>query len=71
MLVGFALALLLNSGVRGIGIFRTIFYLPCLIPAVAATMLWLWVFNGDYGILNYGLSALTAGRTGRGRERDP
>jgi len=38
--------------------FRTIFYLPCLVPAVASAMLWLWVFNGEYGILNYGLSGV-------------
>ncbi|HPD29284.1 MAG TPA: sugar ABC transporter permease [Phycisphaerae bacterium] len=52
------LALLLNSGVRGLPIFRTIFYLPCLVPAVASAMLWLWVLNGDFGILNYALGAL-------------
>ncbi len=52
------LALLLNSGVRGLPIFRTIFYLPCLVPAVASAMLWLWVLNGDFGILNYALGNL-------------
>ena len=52
------LALLLNSGVRGLPIFRTIFYLPCLVPAVASAMLWLWVLNGDFGILNYALGGL-------------
>lgn len=52
------LALLLNSGVRGMPVFRTIFYLPCLVPAVASAMVWLWVFNGDFGILNYALNGL-------------
>ncbi len=52
------LALLLNSGVRALPIFRTIFYLPCLVPAVASAMLWLWVLNGDFGILNYALGGL-------------
>lgn len=52
------LALLLNSGVRGLPVFRTIFYLPCLVPAVASAMLWLWVLNGDFGILNYALGGL-------------
>lgn len=51
------LALLLNSGVRGMPIFRTIFYLPCMVPAVATTFLWLWVFNGEYGILNHAAGA--------------
>jgi len=53
-----ALAILLNSGVRGLPIFRTIFYLPCLVPAVASAMLGLWVFNGQYGVLNYALGKL-------------
>lgn len=52
------LAILLNSGVRGLPIFRTIFYLPCLVPAVASAMLWLWVFNGQYGILNHALATV-------------
>jgi multiple sugar transport system permease protein len=52
------LAILLNSGVRGLPIFRTLFYLPCLVPAVASAMLWLWVFNGQYGILNYALGGV-------------
>lgn len=52
------LAILLNSGARGLPIFRTLFYLPCLVPAVASAMLWLWVFNGQYGILNYALASV-------------
>lgn len=52
------LALLLNSGVRGLTMFRTVFYLPTLVPAVASAMLWLWILNGDFGILNYALSGL-------------
>lgn len=47
-----ALALLLNSKVRGIAFFRTIFYLPSVLPAIAVAVLWLWVFNPSYGILN-------------------
>jgi len=58
LVTAFFLALLLNSGVRGLTIFRTFFYLPCLVPAVASAMLWLWVFNGQYGILNYALNAI-------------
>ncbi|MBI4579632.1 MAG: sugar ABC transporter permease [Planctomycetes bacterium] len=49
------IATLLNSGVRGLTVFRTIFYLPSLVPIVASALLWLWVFNGQYGILNYAL----------------
>ncbi|MCW5940781.1 MAG: sugar ABC transporter permease [Fimbriimonadaceae bacterium] len=51
-----AIALLLNQKVRGIPVFRTLFYLPSLVPSVASAILWSWVFNADYGLLNMGLS---------------
>jgi multiple sugar transport system permease protein len=47
-----ALALLLNQEVRGIRVYRTLFYLPTLVPSVASAILWQWVFNADSGILN-------------------
>jgi len=47
-----SIALLLNQNVRGQKIFRTCFYLPSLVPAVAASLVWQWVFNADNGILN-------------------
>jgi multiple sugar transport system permease protein len=48
----FVVALLLNTGVRGISLFRTIWYLPALVPAVAAAALWRWILNRDFGIVN-------------------
>lgn len=54
--VGLALSLLLNTKLKGIGIFRTLFYLPSVITGVAVAMLWLWIFNPDYGLVNYFLS---------------
>lgn len=51
-----ACALLLNTGVRGQRLFRTLFYLPSIVPSVASAILWLWVFNPDNGLLNIGLS---------------
>src|SRR5699024_3301681 len=56
--VAFFVAILLNQNVRGMGIFRTIFYLPVLVPAVANSMLWLWIFNPDFGLLNSGLKLI-------------
>jgi len=47
-----AIALLLNQNVRGIKLYRTCFYLPSLVPSVAAALVWQWVFNSDNGILN-------------------
>jgi multiple sugar transport system permease protein len=49
------LAILLNQRVRGQRLFRTLFYLPSLVPAVASSLLWSWIFNSDYGLLNWAL----------------
>ncbi len=50
--VSLGLAMLLNQKLRGIAVFRTIFYMPSVIGGVATIMMWLWVFNPDYGLLN-------------------
>ncbi len=52
MIVSLSLALLLNQEVRGLPVFRTIFYLPSVVPVAASAVLWLWIFNGQFGILN-------------------
>lgn len=53
-----ALALLLNLQVHGIPIYRTLFYIPSIVPAVANSILWIWIFQPQWGLLNYGLSLL-------------
>jgi multiple sugar transport system permease protein len=53
MLVGLGIALLLNQPIRGRGLFRTLYYLPVVTPLVAASILWKWLYNGDYGLFNY------------------
>jgi multiple sugar transport system permease protein len=58
LILALALALLLNSGVRGLTVYRTIFFLPALMPMVALAVLWLWIFNGEYGVLNVFLAKL-------------
>lgn len=52
------LAILLNQKVKGISIFRTIFYLPSIVSGVATAVLWTWVFNPQFGIVNGFLSHL-------------
>lgn len=54
----FLVAHLLNQRVRGLAIFRTIFYLPTIVPAVASSILWLWLFNPDFGLFNSFLDLL-------------
>jgi multiple sugar transport system permease protein len=51
-ILAIALALLLNAKVKGLAYYRTLLFLPTLVPMVAQATLFLWVFNGDYGILN-------------------
>jgi multiple sugar transport system permease protein len=52
MLVSLGRALMLNVGNRGEGIYRTIIFLPSLVPAIASAMLWSWIFNKKLGLLN-------------------
>jgi len=54
-------AILLDSGVRGSGIYRTLFFIPTLTPLVASAIIWLWIFNSQFGMLNYAISLLTFG----------
>ena len=58
LVLGFGLALLLNTKIRGISLFRTIYYLPSIVPAVANAVLWAWIFNTEYGLANVALRAL-------------
>ncbi len=46
------LALLLNQKVRGLPVWRTIFYLPTVVSGVAMAVLWRWIFNPQVGLLN-------------------
>ncbi len=50
--VAIGLALLLNQKVKGQAFYRTFFFLPSLVPVVPLAILWLWLFNGESGIIN-------------------
>ncbi len=58
MAVAFTLALLLNQKVKGMAVFRTMFFVPSIVPMVAGSVLWLWLLNPSYGLVNTLLSAL-------------
>ena len=58
MALGLGMAVLLNQKVRGVAVWRTLFYLPSIVPAVAASILWIWIFNPQSGLLNGMLSLL-------------
>lgn len=55
ILVAFLLALMLNAKIRGQGTYRTIFYLPSVVPTVAAVIVWVFIFETRRGILNWAL----------------
>jgi len=58
LVLALVLALILNLGVRGISIYRVIFYLPALVPPVAAVIIFMLMFNLDTGPINIFLRAL-------------
>ena len=45
-------AILLNAKIKGKGFFRSVFFLPMICAPAAVTMVWRWIFNSEYGILN-------------------
>lgn len=59
------LATLLNAKIRGISVFRTIFYLPNVLAGVATVMMWSWLFTPEFGGFNYMLDALGITAAGR------
>jgi multiple sugar transport system permease protein len=67
MLGGILVALLMNQKLKSIALFRTIFYLPSVTAGVASTLLWFYIFQPQYGLLNWSLEwvghVLNAGLT--------
>lgn len=58
LILGLALAVLLNKKLVGIKVFRVIYYLPTIVPSVAALVLWQFIFKSDSGLLNGTLNQL-------------
>ena len=56
VIVGYLIALFLNQKVWGLSVWRTMYFMPSIVPAVASVYLWVWIFNPDYGIINGVLS---------------
>jgi multiple sugar transport system permease protein len=53
IIVAFLLAMLLNRPLPGIGVYRTVFYLPVVSSGVAISLLWIWLLNPQFGLVNY------------------
>jgi len=53
LIFSLGLAMLLNTKVRGMTIYRTIFFIPSLVPTIPLAVLWLWLLNGEHGLVNH------------------
>jgi multiple sugar transport system permease protein len=53
MLLGLLLALAVNTGLRGIGAFRAAYFLPVVVPAAATAIMFRWLYNPDFGLINW------------------
>ncbi|MBN2304080.1 MAG: sugar ABC transporter permease [Anaerolineae bacterium] len=64
LIAALCVALLLNQSVRGIGYWRTLYYLPAVLPAAATALLWWWLFAPKSGLINWGLGQVGIGPMG-------
>jgi len=55
---GILIAVLMNQKIRGMRLFRTIFFLPSVVSGVAVALLWQWILDGNFGLLNTFLSKI-------------
>lgn len=69
LVLALAVAVLLHRPIRGRALFRTLFYLPSILPLIAVGMIWMWVFNGRLGLVNHAL--LLVGLDGPDWLQDP
>ena len=58
IVTAFLLALLLNQKVTGLAVYRTVYYLPSIVPAVANSVLWIWLLNPQWGLINLALKTV-------------
>jgi len=64
LVFAFFLAMLINTKVPGIAVFRTIYFLPSIVPAVANAILWAWLLNTEFGLINFIIRALGGPKIG-------
>ena len=50
--ISILVAILLNSEIKCVNLYRTIYYLPAVISGVVVSLLWAWIFNSEFGLLN-------------------
>ena len=58
IILSLCVAILVNQEVPGTNVFRTLFYLPAVTSGVAMALLWMWLLNPEFGLINLGLSLI-------------
>jgi ABC-type sugar transport system permease subunit len=61
VVLAMTLAMFLNARIRGQTFYRVVFYIPFLVPTVVVAVLWMWIFNPDYGLLNIVINQIFRG----------
>lgn len=57
-LLALVIAVMLNQKIKGVGIYRSAFFIPVIVSTVSVAMVWQWMYNQDYGLINAALGAL-------------
>lgn len=58
IIIGLSIALILNADIKGIAAYRTMYYMPSIVPLVASSILWSWMFNPNFGLLTIAVESL-------------
>ena len=62
IIIGFTLALILDSNLRGSRFIRSIMMLPWVVPTIISALLWMWLYQAEYGLFKYFVELITFGR---------
>ena len=58
LIVAYVIAILMSQELRGISVYRTMWYLPSLVPVVASAVVWRWALNPEFGPVNFPMRAV-------------
>jgi len=61
IILSLLLAVFLNMKIKGKSFFRVVYFIPAITMSAAVAMIWRWMFNSDYGIINYILNIFGMG----------
>lgn len=62
LVIGMSLALVLNSDIKGARVFRSLMMTPWVVPTVISALVWIWIYQPQYGLLRYLVNVFTFGR---------